>query len=428
MGPAERAIEILPNVVAYCKAVKNKTVTEPTCKSYKEISEMIGDPLLKAKLQFFITVAKDVEVFLRMYQTDAPMAPFLGTDLGILMKQLLSRFIKADVMDSCTSVLSLTKLQYEKKENQKDVSKLDVGFSAKLSLRSLNLTDEQRIQFRHDCRNFLVAVVKKVMDKAPIKSKLVRSLTWLDPRQLGKSSTADVEKRLENLDITLGLLRVAGRVKEGQCDNVRREYAMLTEEVALEYASEFQEFNPAKHRLDELLVPIVSSKKYSSLWPVVEQLLLLSHGQATVERGFSVNKEVTADNLSKKSLIARRLICDELKKYESPSQFPLTKEVLTYASAARRKYDEYLDQQRKIAEKRKLEDEVAEQQVLLQAKRRKLNEDIEGLENSANKKAVDAETQENFQLLMESNALRKKATEKKAELKTLDDKIKSLSS
>ena len=175
-------------------------------------------------------------------------------------------------------------------------------------------------------------------------------------------------------------------------------------------------------------MPIVSSKKYSSLWPVVEQLLLLSHGQATVERGFSVNKEVTADNLSKKSLIARRLICDELKKYESPSQFPLTKEVLTYASAARRKYDEYLDQQRKIAEKRKLEDEVAEQQVLLQAKRRKLNEDIEGLENSANKKAVDAETQENFQLLMESNALRKKATEKKAELKTLDDKIKSLSS
>ena len=34
------------------------------------------------------------------------------------------------------------------------------------------------------------------------------------------------------------------------------------------------------------------------LWKVVKLLLALSHGQATVERGFSSNKEVMVENLA----------------------------------------------------------------------------------------------------------------------------------
>ena len=43
-------------------------------------------------------------------------------------------------------------------------------------------------------------------------------------------------------------------------------------------------------------------------WSVVELLLLISHGQPTVNRGFSVNKEVAVGNLSERSFIAQRII------------------------------------------------------------------------------------------------------------------------
>ena len=43
---------------------------------------------------------------------------------------------------------------------------------------------------------------------------------------------------------------------------------------------------------------------------VVKMLLVLSHGQATVERGFSINKQVETDNLTEQSLVAKRTICD----------------------------------------------------------------------------------------------------------------------
>jgi len=48
------------------------------------------------------------------------------------------------------------------------------------------------------------------------------------------------------------------------------------------------------------------------LWTCVKALLLLSRGQASVERGFSVNKQVEIDNLTKDTFVAKRLICDHV--------------------------------------------------------------------------------------------------------------------
>ena len=38
--------------------------------------------------------------------------------------------------------------------------------------------------------------------------------------------------------------------------------------------------------------------------------MILSHGQSSLERGFSINKEILDNNLQKKSLISQRLIYD----------------------------------------------------------------------------------------------------------------------
>ncbi|KAJ8867097.1 hypothetical protein PR048_032959 [Dryococelus australis] len=50
-------------------------------------------------------------------------------------------------------------------------------------------------------------------------------------------------------------------------------------------------------------------KQYQNLWKVVEVLLILNHGQATVEQGSSINKQVEVETLKEKSYIAQGLIC-----------------------------------------------------------------------------------------------------------------------
>jgi hypothetical protein len=47
--------------------------------------------------------------------------------------------------------------------------------------------------------------------------------------------------------------------------------------------------------------------EFPNLWSVIKLLLLLSHGQASVEKGRSVNKEVSVEHLAETSLIAQQL-------------------------------------------------------------------------------------------------------------------------
>ena len=112
----------------------------------------------------------------------------------------------------------------------------------------------------------------------------------------------------------------------------------------------FLAFKPMKDRLDVFLHTTLSTP-YPDLLQFCKSLLLLSHGQATVERGFSVNKEVETCNLHDRSLESLRLVCDRISNNcGGVLKVPLTKELLTSASNARSQYRLYLENERKNKE------------------------------------------------------------------------------
>ena len=78
--------------------------------------------------------------------------------------------------------------------------------------------------------------------------------------------------------------------------------------MSVEAKSEkFLSFRPIETRLDVFLHGFLS-QPYPELWGFCQKILLLSHGQATVERGFSINKEVETVNLKEDTVIAQRLV------------------------------------------------------------------------------------------------------------------------
>ncbi|KAL3841458.1 hypothetical protein ACJMK2_019600 [Sinanodonta woodiana] len=106
----------------------------PSCKSFKNVLDAVGEPLIKAKLQFFVPVARITLPFLEAYQTDKPMLPFLATDLGVLVKDLMSRYLKPEIMSTANSVTALVSIVFDNKENFIDAGKVNVGFSASQTL------------------------------------------------------------------------------------------------------------------------------------------------------------------------------------------------------------------------------------------------------------------------------------------------------
>ena len=73
------------------------------------------------------------------------------------------------------------------------------------------------------------------------------------------------------------------------------------------HAAKFSSFKSGEERLDSFLSEILQMQvEYQDLWLTMQLLLTLSHGQATVERGFSVNKEVLNSKSSGSKLISNQ--------------------------------------------------------------------------------------------------------------------------
>ena len=126
--------------------------------------------------------------------------------------------------------------------------------------------------------------------------------------------------------------------------------------------------------------------KFSNLWLVVRKLLLFSHGQASVERGFSLNKHLMVENQQKDNLIGRRIIKDAINYAGGRNNIDVTdKKMVKFVRLSYSRYMNHLlqhkekEQQEKVSAKRKLEEEAA---ANIKQKKIRLEVDIAGLEAS----------------------------------------------
>ena len=186
-----------------------------------------------------------------------------------------------------------------------------------------------------------------------------------------------------------------------------------------------------QERLDTFLCGFLR-RPYPELWAFCQKLLILSHGQATVERGFSVNKEVERCNMQENTVVAHRLVSDFVTQHGGVTKIPITKELLSSVASARSKYRVYLDEERRKKEsdeqgkKRKaLEDHLEE----LKKKKKTVQEVSESLARDADNLAEEAEGKagtQMAQLITKSNALRRSYKEKIAELQNTAEEIAAI--
>ena len=77
-------------------------------------------------------------------------------------------------------------------------------------------------------------------------------------------------------------------------------------------------------------------------------ILTLSHGQAAVERGFSINNSLSIVNISEKSLVCKKLLKDHLlSNQQEVHTVPITNQLIRSVATARQKCKKSLEQERK---------------------------------------------------------------------------------
>lgn len=411
---AERTLQILPSLKTYISAAKTKKVTKLCTKSFKKAEMIVHDDLFPAKLHFFLMVAREITPFLKLYQTDKPMLPFMCNDLTAMLKSLMEKFDKPSVMKDATHAVKVLKVDHEHTDNHMDVTKLKVGFATERGLEEHAKNsggERRRLEFRQNCKLFLIKMVSKLFEKAAVKYPLVRSLSVLDPRVL-----LDKESSVQKFTTTLRLLVETKRIQEKCCDDVLREFGHFFDHNLMSASDSFRKLSPQSDRLDEFYHDLLSNKaEFCHLWEAIRLVLILSHGQASVERGFSINKEMMVENLKEHSLIAQRIIHDHVRFIGALQNVGYTKELFLSASGARQKYHMYRDDarrqkqdQQKQQKRKTLMDDITEMKV----KKKRMEEDVKLLVKSADSNAGKAESTGKLYLISKSNGLRRAAKEK----------------
>jgi hypothetical protein len=334
---AERALEVFCHVKKYVQEVK-KLPNTVTCTNVKALC---ADKLAVAKISFFASVGAMCEPFLKRFQTPEPMAPFLYDAIAHLLRSVMTRFVKKSLMQEADTVAKLVKINVAAKENRCNYKEVDIGVAATKALLQKGISDSERMAFRMQCLEFLAATTAKIIERSPLRYSIVRAISCFVPRTIVTNPTL-AESRLKDL---VQILFDKNHISAVTADKSKQQMTVLCSNAATDI--QFKEFDKSKDRLDRFYYSVIGQNaEFVELFSVIRCVLTLSHGNASVESGFSVNGDILVENLHEDSLVAQRIVYDSVQDAGGVTSVNIDKSMLQFMRGARGRYQEALELKR----------------------------------------------------------------------------------
>ena len=125
-----------------------------------------------------------------------------------------------------------------------------------------------------------------------------------------------------------------------QCDSGTVEFTTFYDNDFKILRTVFQDFKEKEDRLDHFWFQQVKIYNYETLSFIVKLILTLCHGQASVERAFSVNNIVEENNMKEITIIAKKRVIDHMNANKlKPYTIEVDKDLLKAVRSARSKWE-----------------------------------------------------------------------------------------
>ena len=89
-----------------------------------------------------MSICRDIEPFLNLFQLEKSLAVFLYTKLKELIVSLLERFVKPSLLEQNLSPNKLLQIDLDDKNNLLPIKSIDVGFGGKVFLKKLTSVEK----------------------------------------------------------------------------------------------------------------------------------------------------------------------------------------------------------------------------------------------------------------------------------------------
>ena len=161
----------------------------------------------------------------------------------------------------------------------KDMHDVDLGFAVTEKIRKYrgSYSKDDIKKFRLNYRNFIAVLLEKLLQRCPLKYDLIKGASCLDPNIMFHST-----KNVGRLNLALTELVAYERMSGEEADTAKEDYINLTNNsLAKDVAKNFV---ATEDRLDTLwFKKLLKINQSEPLLKMVSHILVLSHGQASVE-------------------------------------------------------------------------------------------------------------------------------------------------
>jgi hypothetical protein len=387
-GPCiDRFLEVKDQLSVFLEKSKDRKNFDKKDERFPLLLKNSASTLFTVYCEFSNVICRDIEPYMTLFQAERPLAVFMYHKLLELLTSLLERVVKPEILSKNKSAFKLLKLVKEgmrkkadknnptKKLYQEDnllpIESIAVGFAVKKTLKKLKTQDKpEERKFRYHVREFIIRLAEKIVERSPLQYNLTRSISSLSPRVIGVLRFDALVSRFEKLMTELHDDRWISAL---QAEKSLKQYKTLISNA--DFIKKAKEFNIREDRVDTFYSQVLDSPSTVDLEGVVRLVLIVSHGNARVESGFSVNGDILLPNMLGETVVAQRIVYEGIQKSGGPTNVEINVDMMKSVRASHKKYKVASDEkaknqsqaQKKIIEKRKatleLKDVVAKKKA-----------------------------------------------------------------
>ena len=204
------------------------------------------------------------------------------------------------------------------------------------------ITVKEHSQFLKDSRHFSISLLSKLFERIPLHSVTVICSSIFNPAKLLVNELDNSKRKMKKL---LQFLPTNYMIAT-KFDSAMFQFCDFLNNEVKKNSDEFHNFNKATDRLDVFYFrnSCFKIKKAKKLDFVLKLIFTLRHGNASAERGFSVNNLIWGNNMIAETINAHRFIKDYMIANELfPHTFEINNDVILSLKKARGRYQQELE-------------------------------------------------------------------------------------
>ncbi|CAF4117335.1 unnamed protein product [Rotaria magnacalcarata] len=374
---------------------------------YERIKETLTSYVIKIRLQFVLFLCENIfDRFLTLFQQEAPLIHVLHSELSSLYRLVLLQFLKTDYAGDKVGGCLLD-LDFKLNEKQLNNKHIRIGEETRKLLN--HLTQQEREKVFEDVKKIYHTTAEYLKKNLPLKNSFLSDVQILHPSY----------RSVEYSDKIVRIARaVPGLLSEREIDYSRDEWLIYSLDNNIDekwYIKKKKKDCSGTeliiyHRIDYYWNKVLNIKtangfaKYPTLSKLIKNILIIPHGNADVERGFSINENLVPENRSKLSCLSingLRSTYDGVKFIGNGSshKVPINREIIKSIKMSYSLYKKDIQSKKKVSENS--EKENIERQQAVEMCKQALQEEDELL---LKQKTLQSELHEATSIIADASA------------------------